>query len=253
MRDGTLNFGLSMDAKLALQSATEKATKDQISRENQPKAVEFASDSQMFVSISVADLKTLQDNKYKGANEAFVFRERVAAVIEQLRSAVKAELAKPGGRVANLLKDKNAKAALDELGALAGTNPDFQGYVGRELNKQADLDTLLDASRKGGLKGAVIEATFMVSDALKVHTWTDNVLKELIYPKMKYEKEGGTAIQVLLVVEQLLRAAKTPDEYNAALTSAINHFIKKSDKSIPHRGHKEFAQQLERRLMPKTA
>jgi hypothetical protein len=92
----------------------------------------------------------------------------------------------------------------------------------------------------------------MVSDALKVHTWADNVLKELVYPKMKYEKKGGTAIEVLLMVEKLLRAAKTPDEYNAALTSAINHFKNKSDKSIPHRGHKKFAQELERRLMRTT-
>jgi exoenzyme U len=249
MRGGTLNFGLSADAKLALQAATETATQDQITRENKPKALEFASDSQMFVSIGMADLKTLADSGYKGAKEALAFRERVTAMIGKLREAVKTELAKPGGRVANLVKDKNAKAMLDDLGTLAGTNADFQGYIGRELNKQTELDTLLDAIRKGGLKGPVLDATFMVSDALKVHTWADNVLKELVYPKMKYEKKGGTAIEVLLMVEKLLRAAKTPDEYNGALTSAINHFKNKSDRSIPHRGHKKFAQELERRLM----
>ncbi len=248
MRDGTLNFGLSMDAKLALQSATEKATNDQIARENRPKAVEFASDSRMFVSISMADLQTLKDSGYKGAKEAFAFREGVAAAITKLSGAVKAELARPGGRAANLPKDKTAKAALDELGALAGANADFQGYVGRELNKQTDLDTLLDAVRKGGLKGGVLDAAFMVSDALKVRTWADNVLKEIIYPRMKYETKGGVAIAVLLQVEQELRAAKTPDEYNAALATAIDHFKNKSDS-----GRKKFAQELERRRMPKTA
>ena len=253
MRGGTLNFGLSMDAKIALQAATATATQNQIDRENKPKTQEFASDSQMFVSIGLADLKTLKDNGYKGANEALVFRERVAAPIGKLREAVKTELAGKGGRVANLLKDKNAKMLLDELGTLAGANVDFQGYVARELNKLTDLDTLLDAIRKSGGKSAVLEATFMVSDALKVHTWADNVLKELVYPKMKYEKKGGTAIEVLLVVERLLRAAKTPDEYNAALASAINHFKHKSDRSIPSRGHKRFAQELERRLMRKAA
>ncbi len=252
MRDGTLNFGLSADAKLALQAATATATQDQITRENKPKALEFASDSQMFVSISMADLKTLADSGYKGAKEAFAFREGVAATIGKLREAVKNETAKPGGRVANLAKDKNAKATFDELNTLAGSTVEFQGYVGRELNKQTDLDTLLDAIRKGGLKGPVLDATYMVSDALKVHTWAENVLKELVYPKMKYEKKGGTAIEVLLVVEKLLRAAKTAEEYNAALISAINHFKNKSDKSIPHRGHKKFAQELERRLMRTT-
>jgi hypothetical protein len=253
MRAGTLNFGLSMDAKIALQSATENATQEQINREKKPKTQEFASDSQMLVAIGMADLKTLKDNDYKGANEAFVFRERVAATIWKLREAVKNELAKTGGRVANLLKDKNPKAALDELGTLAGANADFQDYIARELNKQSELDTLLDAIHKGGVKSAVLDATFMVSEALRAHTFADNILKELVYPKMKYEKKGGTAIEVLLVVERLLRAAKTPDEVNAALTSAINHFKNKSDKSIPHRGHKKFAQELERRLMRKAA
>ena len=253
MRDGTLNFGLSADARVALQTATQTATQDQIARENKPRVQEFASDAQMFVSIGMADLKALKDSGYKGANEAYVFRERVAATIGKLRAAVKTELAKSGGRVANLLEDKNAKMALDELGTLAGSITEFQGYVARELNRQTDLDTLLDAIRKGGPKSPVLDATFMVSDALKVHTWADNVLKELIYPKMRNEKKGGTAIEVLLVVEQLLRAAKTADEYDGALTSAINHFKNKSDKSIPHRGHKKFAQELERRLMQKTA
>ena len=72
-------------------------------------------------------------------------------------------------------------------------------------------------------------------------------------PPLNYEKKGGTAIEVLLVVERLLRAAKTPDEYNGAMTSAINHFKRKSDRSIPSRGHKKFAQELERRLMRKAA
>jgi hypothetical protein len=253
MRDGTLNFGLSMDAKIALQAATGTATQDQINRENKPKTQEFASDSRMFVSIGMADLKTLKDNGYQGANEAFGFRERVAATIGKLREAVKNELAKTGGRAANLLKDKNAKLALDELGTLAGTNADFQDYVARELNKQSDLDTLLEAIRKGGVKSAVLDATFMISEALRAQTYADNILKQLVYPKMKYEKQGGTAIEVLLVVERLLRAAKAPDEVNAALTSAINHFKNKSDRSIPHRGHKKFAQELERRLMRKAA
>ena len=142
---------------------------------------------------------------------------------------------------------------MDELGTLAGANADFQGYVARELNKQNELDTLLEAIRKGGVKSAVLDATFMVSDALRAHTYADNILKQLVYPKMKYEKKGGTAIEVLLVVERLLRAAKTPDEYNGAMTSAINHFKRKSDRSIPSRGHKKFAQELERRLMRKAA
>ncbi|HSU07422.1 MAG TPA: patatin-like phospholipase family protein [Acetobacteraceae bacterium] len=252
MMSGTLNFNLPMDAKLGFQQKTEKATNEQIEREKQPKTQEFASDSQMFVSISMADLKTLKTSGYPGAGDALVFRERVTEMIEKLVEAVKNENAKDGGRTANVLKDKNATMALDELDTLAGKNIDFQGYVGREMNR-GPLDGLLDAIRKGGPKSDAMAATFAVSDALKAHTYADNVLKQLVYPKMKREREGGAGIETLLVVEGLLRAAKAPDDVNDALTIAIKHFRNKSDKSLPHRGHKKFAQELQRRMMPKAA
>jgi predicted acylesterase/phospholipase RssA len=244
MRSGTLNFGLSNNAKLALQSATEKATKEQVNRENNPKTQEFASDSQMFVSIGLADLQTLKDNGYKGAGEAYAFREQIAAVIGKLRAAVKTALDKPGGRAADLLKDKNAKALLAQLDTLAGGNADFQDYIARELNKQTDLDTLLEAIRKGGVKSATLDATFTVSEALRAHTFADNILKQIIYPQMKYESKGGPAIEVLLTAERLLRVAKSADEVNGALLSTIQYFKGRSQK---------FAEQLERRLMKKLA
>lgn len=252
MRDGTLEFNLSLDAKLQLQSATKGATQTQIDREKQPKTREFASDSQMFVSIPMTDLKALADNGYDGAQDAHDFRAHVAEMLDKLHDAVKTALAKDGGRVANVLTDKNATMALDDLDKLAKGNIDFQGYVGREMNK-GGLDTLLDALRKGGSSSEVLTATFAVADALKAHTYADNVLKQLVYPKMKTENEGGAGIETLLIVEGLLRAAKTPENVNEALTIAIDHFKTKSDRHIPKRGHKKFATELSRRMMPLAA
>jgi hypothetical protein len=247
MRDGTLNFGLEADAKLALQSATESATNSQIARESRPRTQSFASDSEMFVSIGMEDLKALVDSGYQGAKEAYEFRQDVAGTIGKLREAVK-----NGGAPGSLPKDKNVKAALTELNTLAGADPYFQGYVGRELNKEPDMDGMVEAIRKGGLKSPVLEAAYLVSDALKVRAWADNVLKQLVYPKMTLEKPGGVAIEVLLLVEKQLRAANTVEDYNDALSTAITYFKNKSDKSIPSRGHKQFAKDLERRLMPET-
>ena len=138
---------------------------------------------------------------------------------------------------------------LDELEKLSAGNVDFQGYVGRELNK-GGLDNLLEEIRKAGRNSDVLDATFMVSDALKVHTWADNTLKQLVYPKMKTEPNGGAGIETLMIVEGLLRAAKTVEDYNAALKIAIDHFKNKSDRKIPKRGHKKFAAELQRRIMP---
>jgi exoenzyme U len=247
MRDGTLNFGLSMEAKIGFQEKTQKATQEQIDREKQPKSREFTSDSQMFVCIGMADLKTLMDSKYPGAAEAYDFREKVAEMIGKLTTAVDQATAN-GGHVRDALNDQNATMALDELNKLAGDDVDFQGYVGREMNR-GKLDTLLDAMKaKGGASGGAMEATFAVSEALRAHEYADNILKQLVYPHMKLEKEGGAGIQTLLNVEGLLRGAKTPDDVNLALDIAINHFKNKSDLP-PRKGHKQFAEQLERRMM----
>ena len=94
-----------------------------------------------------------------------------------------------------------------------------------------------------------MKAVFAVSNALRVQTWGDNVLKEVIYPKMKRQNEGGSGLQTLLQVEDLIRKAKTPGQLNAALKIGIDHFAKKPD-ARPRRGHKELAEDLKRRLMP---
>ena len=252
MRDGTLEFNLSLEKKIALQEATENATNEQIEREKQPKTRKFASDSQMFVSIGMSDLKALKASGYAGADAAYDFREKVAEMIEKLREAVKKENAKSQSRIANVLQDKDATMALDELDKLAGEDVDFQGYVGRELNK-GGLDSLLEAARKGGVKSGAMDATYAVSDTLKARNFASNTLKNVIYPQMKVQGENGSGIETLLVVEGLLRAAQTPEDVNEALTIAVDHFKNKSDKLLPRKGHKQFAQRLESIMMPLAA
>jgi hypothetical protein len=249
MRDGTLNFGLSDEAKRKYQAKTEKVTNEQIERERQPKTREFASDSQMFVSIGMAELKGLADGAYPGAAEAIVFRERVAEMIDKLLDAVKTERAKDDGDLASLLQDQNVTMALDEFDTQAGDDIDYLGYVGRELNKHSELDALLELARKGGRPGKAMQATNAVADALRARSHADNILKQLVYPKMKTENKDGAGIETLLVVEGLLRAAQEPDDVNGALQIAIRHFKDKPDRRVPKRGHKQFAQQLERRFM----
>jgi exoenzyme U len=248
MRKGTLEFGLALKDKLELQDATKDATNAQIEREKQPKTREFASDSQMFVSIPIGDLKALEANGYAGAKEAVTFRERVGEMIDKLRDAVKKEYAKSDARIANVLTDKDAKMALDELDKLAAGDVDFQGYVGREMNR-GGLDTLLEAARAGGNKSDVLSATFAVGDALKARSYADNILKTVVYPKMKFENKKGAGIETLLIMDALLRQVQGPEDVNAALQIGIDHFKDKSDRPPFKRGHKEFAAELQRYMM----
>ena len=148
--------------------------------------------------------------------------------------------------------------ALDELDKLAGAAKEFQGYVGKELNKKPDLDLMLEAARRinrsgAGKKSPTMDATDAVAEGLRAHTFADNILKQLVYPKMKQEPKGGAGILTLFTIEQLLRTAKQPAHVNQAIELGVKHFLNKRDRRIPKRGHRVFAQQLDQRRMRPAA
>lgn len=248
MRGGTLEFNLSDKDKLALQQQTEQATLEQINRENnRDRSREFASDSQMFVSIPMKDLELLASNGYDGAAAARDFRRNVADRVNELKLAL--NQAHSEGLAAFLLDRPEVQQCLDILNQLAGDDVDFQGYVGRELNR-GELDTLVDLMRQHKQGGPVGEASTAVSDTLAIRNKAHHVLTQVIYRQMK--KQGsptGAGMQTIQVMEALLREAKTKDDVNEALEIGIAHFSTKSDKSIPKRGHKQFAKDLTHQLM----
>jgi hypothetical protein len=253
---GTLNFSPPQAVRDGLRGMTEEATKKQIAADSKPRTREFASDAQMFVSIPLDELKALANGKYAGAAEAVTFRERVVEMIVKLQAGAKAAAAK--GRAADALQDKDVSMALDELDKLAGAEPEFQGYVGKELNKKPDLDLMLEAARRisrsgAGKKSPTMDAADAVAEGLRAHTFADNILKQLVYPKMKQEPKGGAGILTLFTIEQVLRTAKKPADVNQAIDLGVKHFGNKADHRIPKRGHRKFAQQLEQRRMRPAA
>jgi exoenzyme U len=232
---GTLKFKVDKDTADALQGATREATEAQIAREKQPATREFASDEQMFMCIPQPDLKTLAEGACPGADEALAFRGRVNELIAGLRGAS--------------LDGAGTRPALLALQALSKDQIDRQGYVARELNR-AGLDGLLRAAQAQGMDSEIVQAGCAVADAVKMQKIADDVLKRLVYPKMKMENKGGAGIQTLFVVERLLRTAVTPHDVNEALKVGIDHFLHKSDLKLGLRkGHKKFAQALQARLL----
>jgi len=253
---GTLNFSPPKAVRDGLRAMTEAETKKQIAADAKPRTREFASDAQMFVAIPLDELKALAASQYEGASAAVTFRERVAEMVGKLQAGAKAAAAK--GSAADALQDRNVTMAFDELDRLAGGEAEFQGYVGRELNKKPDLDLLLEAARRGnrggtGKKSATLDAADAVAEALRAHTFADNILKQLVYPKMKQEPKGGAGILTLFTVEQLLLGAKQPADVNQAIDLGVKHFRNKADHRIPKRGHRQFAQQLDQRRMRPAA
>jgi len=255
---GTLNFSPPQKVRDDLRGMTEEATKKQIAADGKPRTREFDSDAQMFVSIPLDELKTMAASGYAGAREAVSLRERVAEMVAKLQEGVKKALGAKGGRAADALQDKNVALALDELDKLAGGEKEYQGYVGRELNKKADLDLMLEAARRinrsgAGKKSPTMDAADAVAEGLRAHTFADNILKQLVYPKMKQEPQGGAGILTLFTLEQLLRTAKQPGDVNQAIDLGVKHFRNKADHRIPKRGHRKFALQLAQRRMRPAA
>ena len=248
MRDGTLDFGVSDEVKMALQDKTEQATKTQIAREQQPKSREFASDSQMFMALPMADLRALADAGYEGAADALAFRDEVTQGIALLTRAVQRESAKDHADMKTLLASPEVADVLGRLDALAGADIDRQGHIGREMNR-GGLDLLVETMKSAPPGGASAGAALAVSDALRVRDWADNALKQVIYPRMKQEAKDGTGITMLLRTEKALRAARTPGQFNTALSAAIDHFRSKPDGRIFSDHNKQFAASLSERLM----
>jgi len=244
MRGGTLNFGLSAAAKLKYQEKTEAVTDGRLRETAQSQKHEFASDAQMFVSVPLPELQVLADGNYAGAAEGLRFRARVAELIGRIEQTRKAH-----GKLAEALADPAVAGSIAELDTAAGADVDFQGYVAREINKRAELDGVFDAARKAGLQSATLAATYAVADTVKARDHAKNILREVLYPRMKQQPEGGAGIETLLVVEGLLRGADEPADVNGALQIAIDHFMNKPDHRLPKRGHHQFALDLQRWLM----
>jgi exoenzyme U len=244
MRDGTLNFSLPNDAKLALQAKTEEATNKRIKETGQPKTMDFASDSQMFMCVPVGDLKAMADGDMKGAKAAMEFRGVVAGIIGDLKNAVRAG----GDPSAN---DK-VKQAFAELERRSADDPEYRGYVARELNKAGIGSTLGKLRAAPGPKSDMVKAACEVADAVKVHAYAINVLRNVIYPQMTMESEGGRDATTLSAMETMLRKAKTPKDYNGALSVGIKAFKGEWKMPVLSRDHNQFARTLQGWLMKET-
>ncbi|WP_077036076.1 patatin-like phospholipase family protein [Pelomonas sp. KK5] len=241
MRDGTLDFNVPMADKLALQSATEQATLDQVNREKQDRSRSFATESQMFCCIPMDELKTLQAQHYKGAAAAVHFREQVATQVDLLLTLVAM------GTTSGV--DPAVVPALAALDKAAGADLDFQALVARELNKRPQLDNLMASVRGSGRTSPALEASYAVADMVKAQAHADEILKQLVYPAMTKQSEGGTGLATLLDMETRLRKVRSAKDVNTALDIGIKHFASKSDINIPKRGHKALAAALATRKM----
>ncbi|MBL0149368.1 MAG: patatin-like phospholipase family protein [Ideonella sp.] len=240
-RKGTLNFDMARDDKLKLQSLANEATSDFIKSRGEPQPREFASMEQMLMSVPHDDLVAMAGDALTGAREALDFRDQVSAEVAGLLPLVQAS---PNAAAA--AQDPKVKAVLARLDQLA-TSADRQAVVAREMNRSPRLDGLIEAARSPDCSDT-LKACSAVNDALRARTHAKEVLREVVYPKMVRTDADGVDGNLLVMVDNRLRAATSPAEVNDALQLAIQHFRKRRDL-LGLKGHKAFAKDLEDRLM----
>jgi exoenzyme U len=239
---GTINFDIAKDSRLKLQSMTEDATLAHVKNRRMPETREYASPQEMLNKVGRSDLEAMAESDYPGAKEELKFRDDVAGGIKALEGMA-------SGVKAAALKQGPVQKALQQLNDLAKGDRDRLAFIGRELNRSGKLDPMLDVAKSSGAEGLpALDAGVAVADALKAKSHAATVLRDVIYPKMVAQGAKGSGAAVLRQVDNMLRAATSPEDVNDALTIAIKHFETKRDVLNRHKHH-AFAAELKTYLM----
>jgi exoenzyme U len=238
---GTLNMNMPVDDKIALQGRTEEATNEYIEKRKEPRTTNFDSVNQMLNSVGDADLAVMASSGLADAQAEQVFRAAVKTEVQRLEEI--AEDVK-----ATDLQNARIRAALDGLNQLANGDRDRLAYVGRELNRSGRLDPLITMAKLVGDQGVdALKAGITVQVALNVQDRVRTVRREVIYPKMVNETTPGLTSALMATVDNVLRMAQTPKQFDDAIKALIDHFENKSDITGLH-GHKRFAAELRQYL-----
>jgi exoenzyme U len=240
--NGTLNFTPKPEDVQEIRKRTKDATEKKLKEREAPVTTQFANTMQMFMAIGMDELAELARGQppFEGAAEAHKMREDVNGLIALARTN-------------KLPEDKDKKQAaigdfLKMLDDLAKDDPDRTAYIAREIHK-ARLDAVIDgAADKTMPKTGVGSAIGMVSEAKKVYSFGQRIMKGLIIPKMRIERKGGASFDLLMEVCAKLRKAVSWDEVIEQLALTARHYLGKSDKLLGWHGHEQFYNDIKSEL-----
>ena len=241
---GTLAFNMKPEDRITLQGMTDKETADFVAKKRQPETRAFDSDAQMLNCVPRGDLATMAASNYAGAKETLKFRDEVVKNVRALEKLAAAGATGQDPRVQDLFKATNA---------LAQSDNERLGFIGRELNRTGKLDKLLASSKnvdgKASTGNSALDAGIAVNEVVEVRAVAKKILDDVLYPKLVREGTKGVEGQMLTQVEDMLRRAKTRKEINRALTIAIDYADDKIDPT-GLRGYKGFVKDLRKYLQP---
>jgi hypothetical protein len=216
---GTTNFNIGKEDRLTLQDLTEKATQANIAQRAAPQANDFASVSDMLMSMRREDLALMAKDNFPGAVEALGFRDTIVADVTKLEAMVSGGA---GAATPDLL------AALQRMQALTDGDKDRIAFIGREMNRSGKLDALIANLCAAPLaQPSLVQAAATVSDSLAAQTQARAVLRAVIYPKMVRESPNGVAGTILRQADNRLRHAQSPKDVNDTLDILTKQFAKK--------------------------
>lgn len=226
---GTLNFGMSLDDKLALQRDLKHEVENHLAaRRAKEISIEFPSTEAALLALDETEFNALRAAHPDLTAASHVFRTEVRNAIDRLSMILQALDNVTPDSIANLV------SPLDQL---CHHNTSRLDYVARQFVDPARpkaLALIVDIQRHASADSPVLQTLNDLSEEQDVANAAHNAIRDIIYPARFKLGQSARNHSVLNLVENRLASASTRVEYNAALeTLARNYKARLSLWSTP--------------------
>ncbi|MGU7816508.1 patatin-like phospholipase family protein [Burkholderia sp. AW49-1] len=226
---GTLNFGMSLDDKLALQRDLKQVVENHLAvRREKQISIELPSTESALLALDDAQFDALRAAHPDLTATSYAFRTEARNAIDRLSTVLRAQ--------DNVTPDSLAQLVcpLDRLCHRDSVKLD---HVARQIldpRQPKALARCVDVMRHARTDSPVLQALNVLSEQQDVVNAAHNAIRDIVYPaRFKLGQSAGNHA-LLNLVEDRLTSATTRDEYNAALeTLARNYKARLSLRSTP--------------------
>lgn len=227
---GTLNFGMSLDDKLALQRDLKLVVENHLAaRREKTISIEFPSADEALLALDEKEF-----------NELHALRPDITAALHAFRKEARDAI----GRISAVLQgldsvtSDNLKELVRPLDQLCNGERSKLEYIARYIGDPDHGKTLAriaDVQRHGTANSPVLRALSALSERQDVANAARHAIRDVVYPARFRLGQSASNHALLNLVEDRLASASTRVQYNAALETLAQHYERRglSKLSIP--------------------
>ncbi|RQR47169.1 type three secretion system effector protein [Burkholderia sp. Bp9126] len=219
MMSGTLNFGMSLDDKAALQRDLRTSVEEHLVQRGERRiTIEFSSTDAAILALGNEEFKDLDDSCPDLTWKLHEFRARAREELEKIANAV--------GQLNRLIPNELEKL-IQPLDKLSAGNMHRSEYLARQIldaNQPDSLKRIADGMRRIKTDSLTLQTLQKMSERQDVINASRNALRDIIYPARFKLRQTENNHTLLNLTEQKLIKAITRKEYNAALSFLATNY-----------------------------